>query len=123
MTVGRFTSPFLKTANDAITIDAIPIPLAEYARLKHTITALATSIDLTLSPFELACCTAFQYFYQSGVHVCVVECGMGGRQDATNVVRRPVACVFTSVGLDHQVWLGDSVQAIAQEKAGIIKRY
>jgi dihydrofolate synthase/folylpolyglutamate synthase len=122
MRIGRFNSPFLHTPNDAISINGVPIPPLEYTRLKQHISDIAPS-DNQPSQFELTTCVAFLYFHQSGVDVAVIECGMGGLRDATNVISRPLACIFTSIGLDHQSFLGDTAVEIATEKSGIIKRY
>jgi dihydrofolate synthase/folylpolyglutamate synthase len=122
MRVGRFNSPFLLTPNDSITINGVPMPPLEYTRLQKHITDIAP-LNNQPSQFELTTCVAYLYFYESKVDVAVVECGMGGLRDATNVIASPIACIFTSIGLDHQSFLGDTVLDIAKEKSGIIKRY
>lgn len=74
-----------------------------------------------MTEFELITAVMYLYFYRSGVDYAVVECGMGGAGDCTNVLARPTVCAFAKVALDHTAFLGDTVEAIAREKSGIIK--
>jgi len=115
---GLYTSPHLVDFVERIRIDGIPIPeaaLVEYAR------KLRPAIDKTGATFfEATTCIAFQYFADQEVDVAVIETGLGGRLDATNVVI-PLVSIITNVGLDHQEILGKTIRKIAREKAGIIK--
>lgn len=115
---GLYTSPHLVNFVERIRIDGIPIPeaaLVEYAR------KLRPAIDKTGATFfEATTCIAFQYFADQEVDVAVIETGLGGRLDATNVVI-PLVSIITNVGFDHQEILGKTIRKIAREKAGIIK--
>ncbi len=118
--VGTYTSPHLVKVNERIAVDGEPISDSEFAEM---ITDLATIIPLTeISPtfFELLTAGALQYFAQAAVDVAVIEVGMLGRYDATNICHADVA-VVTSLGKDHTDGQGDWRSAIASEKAGIIK--
>lgn len=72
--------------------------------------------------FEIETAMAFLYLYREQVDIAVIEVGMGGRLDATNVIRHPLCCVITSISMDHMQYLGDTIEKIAGEKAGIIKK-
>lgn len=118
--VGLYTSPHLLDFRERIRVNGAPIPEHRVATLTQGLQDAAAG---TLSPtfFEFTTAMAFQHFSDSGVEIAVVEVGMGGRFDATNVVR-PLVAAITNVSLDHQKYLGESIRAIAFEKAGIIKR-
>lgn len=117
---GLFTSPHLICFRERIQIDGAMIPETEVAEI---LTRLRTEVDdWQVHPtfFELTLALAVKYFCQQGVEVLVMETGMGGRLDATNVLPASVS-VITSVALDHQQWLGKDLASVAGEKAGIIK--
>lgn len=115
---GLYTSPHLVNFTERIRIDGVPIPerrLVEYTR------ELRPVIEETGSTFfEATTCIAFRYFADEGVDIAVIETGLGGRLDATNVVN-PLVSIITNIGLDHQDILGNTIRKIAREKAGIIK--
>jgi dihydrofolate synthase/folylpolyglutamate synthase len=118
---GLYTSPHLVRFNERIRIDGAPITDADLESLVVDIDARAKSLDQRdVTFFEFATAIAFEYFKRKAVDVAVVETGMGGRLDATNVVD-PLVAVITSIGFDHTQHLGDTLEAIAAEKAGIIK--
>ena len=119
MKTGLFTSPHLIRFNERIQIDGIPIDDEAVVRGIHQIQSL---IDEEHHPtfFEITTALAFDYFRAHGVDLVVLETGLGGRLDATNVVS-PLVSVLTSIDLDHQKWLGHTLKEIAMEKAGIIK--
>lgn len=75
----------------------------------------------SLSEFELTTLLALAWFAEKRVDLCVIECGMGGREDATNVFDAPLAAVITPVALDHTAWLGGTIEEIAAHKCGIMK--
>lgn len=122
--VGRFTSPHLSELRERIVIDGEPIGAERFAEVFSDIVPYVELIDakhgVRLSFFEVLTAMAFAAFADAPVDVAVVEVGMGGRWDATNVADGAVA-VITPVGLDHMAYLGSTVEEIAAEKAGIIK--
>ncbi len=115
---GLFTSPHLKDYRERIRINGEMIP---EQNVVDFVKKYRDQVD-TIKPsfFELTCAMAFDYFAAEKVNIAILEVGMGGRLDSTNVVRPEVA-VITSIGLDHQQFLGDTLTEIAAEKGGIIK--
>lgn len=126
---GRTTSPHLQSAVERISIDGRPISPAKYVETYREIEPFVQLVDQqseatggpAMSKFEVVTAMAFAAFADAPVDVAVVEVGLGGRWDATNVVDAPVA-VITPVGVDHADYLGDTVADIAGEKAGVIKK-
>jgi dihydrofolate synthase / folylpolyglutamate synthase len=122
-----YTSPHLVRINERIRIDGAAITDDDFAGLHDVVDRTAERLvedgDLPGHPsfFEMLTAIAFEYFAQSKVDIAVLEVGMGGRLDATNVVE-PRVSVITDISLDHQKFLGDTVAEIAREKAGIIRR-
>lgn len=119
--VGLYTSPHLWDFRERIQINGEPIPTVDLASLTASLDQLDTRLATDLTYFEFATALAFQYFSQAKVDWVVLETGLGGRWDATNVVSNPAVAVITSIGEDHTQWLGQTLEAIAREKAGIIK--
>lgn len=118
--VGLYTSPHLVSFTERIRIADARIQEEEVVELAHEIHAAATVHGIDLTFFEFVTVMAFLQFARRGAELAVIEVGLGGRLDATNVVDPEVA-VITTIGLDHQEFLGDTLQSIAAEKAGIIK--
>lgn len=118
--VGRYTSPHLVDFRERILIDGRAISEDEVTDWLGAHDALICSLGATF--FEATTALAFEHFARAGVDVAVIETGLGGRLDSTNVLRHPVATVVTSIGLDHTDLLGDTIEQIAVEKAGIFKR-
>ncbi|WP_047869466.1 folylpolyglutamate synthase/dihydrofolate synthase family protein [Nocardiopsis sp. RV163] len=122
--VGRYTSPHLRTVRERIVIDGEPVSRERFVEAYDDIrpyVEMADSInDAPLSFFEILTVMAYAVFADAPVDVAVVEVGMGGRWDATNVIDGDVA-VVTPIGIDHTEYLPDTVEGIAEEKAGIIK--
>ncbi len=124
---GRVTSPHLQSAVERIAIDNEPISPARYVEVYREIEPFVQLVDAqseaaggpAMSKFEVLTAMAFAAFADAPVDIAVVEVGMGGRWDATNVVDAPVA-VITPIGIDHAEYLGDTIGEIAAEKAGII---
>lgn len=120
---GLYTSPFLQAYPERIRLDGVPLrdelmvkygnPLVQAAEEMHTEGAFVT-------PFEMGTALALAAFEGEQCDIAIVEVGMGGRKDPTNIVR-PIACAITTIGLDHMAYLGNTLEAIAGEKAGIIK--
>lgn len=117
--VGLYTSPHLVDFRERVRVDGAMIPEARVAALTDRLRAAAGS-DLTPTFFELTTAMAFLHFAESAVDAAVLEVGLGGRFDATNVVT-PMACAITTIAQDHQDYLGHTERDIAFEKAGIIK--
>lgn len=122
--VGRFTSPHLQSIRERIAVNGRPISEREFASLTERIIPHAEETNREtgdpLTYFELNTAQAFLYFSERKVDVAVVEVGMGGRWDATNILPSQVQ-VITTVGMDHMRELGGTLENIAKEKAGIIK--
>lgn len=121
--VGTFTSPHIVSMHDRICINGQPISEQDLIRLGQSIQAMESQLLEThdqLSYFEIITLLAFLYFHEQKVDLALIEVGIGGLLDTTNVITGEVA-VITSVGLDHQETLGGSLEAIARQKAGIFK--
>ncbi len=123
---GRYTSPHLHNLRERISIDSNLISEADFAAAMAEVKLFIESIkqDATfrqLTYFEALTALAFAYFQKKRVDFQVLEVGLGGRLDATNVVANPAVCIITSISLDHTQILGNSLEEIAREKAGIIK--
>ncbi|MBI5630789.1 MAG: bifunctional folylpolyglutamate synthase/dihydrofolate synthase [Elusimicrobia bacterium] len=116
---GFYSSPHLLDPRERIKIDGEPINGKDFAR--HLKSALEADPKGSLTYFELMTNVAFQHFKESRIEVAVLETGLGGRLDATNVIRSPSASLITSIHFDHAQFLGKSLGRIAFEKAGIIK--
>ena len=116
--VGLFTSPHLVDFRERIRINGMKIPEAEVVEWLEKY--IASAPDLSPSFFELTTVMAFDWFAKSEVDVAVIEVGLGGRLDSTNIIT-PVLSVITNISFDHTAQLGDTLSAIASEKAGIIK--
>lgn len=119
--IGRFTSPHLVYPGDNITINNDPLPSSSYNRLSTHIAAINVRENIGASEFEQLTATAFTAFVEEHVDIGIIECGMGGRLDATNVLVNPVVTVIARLGFDHQAFLGTTAEAIAMEKAGIMR--
>lgn len=117
--VGLYTSPHLVDFRERIRVNRAMIAEAQVAELTQRLRAIAPA-DPAPTFFELTTAMAFLHFAESGIDVAVLEVGLGGRFDATNVVE-PEACAITTIALDHQEYLGRTEAAIGFEKAGIIK--
>lgn len=116
---GLYTSPHLRDFRERIRVNGEMIPEDEVVRFVEMHSAITT--QLMPSFFELTMAMAFDYFARSGVEVAVIEVGMGGRLDSTNIIT-PELSVITNIGHDHMEFLGATLAAVAGEKAGIIKR-
>ncbi len=117
--VGCYTSPHLVDWNERICIDGQPIETDRLTAIIHQIQNTAT--DNALTKFELITAAAWLYFAQERVDIAVIEVGLGGRLDATNVIEQPLVSVITSISREHWQQLGETIPEIAAEKAGIIK--
>ena len=121
--VGTFTSPHIVSIHDRICINGQPIAEEDFVRIANQVKEMEKILLEThdqLSFFELLTLIALLYFKEQGVDLVLLEVGIGGLLDTTNVVTGEIA-VITSIGLDHQETLGDSLEEIAEQKAGIFK--
>ncbi len=122
--VGRYTSPHLLDWRERITINGEWISNADLLEALHQVD-LAIVPEFPPTQFEVITAAMWWYFAQQksqqNLDIAIIETGLGGRLDATNVCDRPLVCAITSIGLDHCQQLGDTLNAIASEKAGIIK--
>ena len=118
--VGTFTSPDLHSVNERISVAGAPIDDAQLTALLGRLCDLESTLSVRLTRFELLTVAALVHFADEGVDAGVVEVGLGGTWDSTNVIDARVA-VVTNVSLDHTEVLGDTVEAIARDKAGIVK--
>ena len=116
---GLFTSPHLADFRERIRVDGDMIPKQKVVNFVDRNRQKMEELDLSF--FEMTAAMAFDYFDQSDVEVAIIETGLGGRLDATNIIT-PILSVITNIGLEHTEFLGDSIAKIAAEKAGIIKK-
>ena len=119
---GLYTSPHLVKYNERIKISNIPISDEKFYNLVLEINNLAKKHSICLTEFEILTAVMYKYFEEEKVDYAVVEVGLGGRFDATNCAEKPLVSVITSISFDHTDRLGDTIDKIAFEKAGIIKR-
>jgi dihydrofolate synthase/folylpolyglutamate synthase len=122
---GRYTSPHLETVRERISLDGEPVSEERLVATYREVEPLAELIDARaaepLTYFDMTTAMAYAAFADAPVDVAVVEVGLGGEDDATNVLEAGV-CVITPIGLDHTEWLGDTIEDIAWAKAGIIHK-
>lgn len=122
---GLYTSPFLQTYAERIRFNGTPIDEEKLAKYGSEVLDAAAKSKAEKgydnTPFGLGTALAFHAFRQEGTEIIISETGLGGRLDPTNVIPKPAICVLTAIGLDHMQLLGNTLEAIAGEKAGIIK--
>ncbi len=119
---GLYTSPFIEVFNERIRVNGENIPDADLCDITERVKRAAEDNNLAVSEFAFITAAAFLYFAEQKCDFAVMEVGMGGRLDATNVIEKPLVSVITSIGLDHTQYLGETIEEIAAEKCGIIKR-
>lgn len=117
---GRFTSPHLIDVTERFLVDGQPISDTELDEQIELFRAEAETGDIAITYFEMVTAIAFSHFKKANVDIALIEVGMGGRFDATNVLN-PIATAITPIDLDHMQFLGDTIEAIAGEKAGVLK--
>jgi dihydrofolate synthase/folylpolyglutamate synthase len=124
--VGVYTSPHLVKYNERIKINTIPISDLEFSDLTEAVIKQCEQMIKQgfeqPTTFEVITAIAFCYFYAKQVDYLLLEVGLGGRFDATNVIGSPILSIITSIGMDHMDYLGHTLEAIASEKGGIIKK-
>ena len=118
---GLYTSPYIRTFCERIRVNGENIPKEELACLTERIRPIADAMEDKPTEFELITALAFAYFEASACDVVVLEVGLGGRLDSTNVIENTVLSIITGIDFDHTALLGNTIEEIATEKAGIIK--
>ena len=121
MKVGLYTSPYIRFFNERMCVNGLPISNGELAELTAYVRPFADEMTDKPTEFELITAIAFEFFKRHSCDIVILEAGMGGRLDSTNIIRDPYLSVITGIALDHTAFLGDTVEKIALEKAGIIK--
>ena len=119
--VGLYTSPYIVVFNDRIRVDGSPISDEDLDELFEKVRKKAETMKILPSSFDFITAAAFLWFYETKCDIVVLEVGLGGRYDSTNVIKNSLLSVITGVALDHTEILGDTVEKIAWEKAGIVK--
>ncbi len=119
--VGLFTSPYLEYFNERIRINGVPISNDELVETVRYVKDISERYDAKVSEFAFDTAVAIEYFHKNKCDFVVLEVGLGGKLDATNVIESPTAVGFTAIGLDHCQYLGDTLDEISKDKFGIIK--
>lgn len=119
--VGLFTSPHIFEYTERIKINDVEIEEEVFAKKIISITELSQKNNIHLTEFEILTVAAFEYFAENNVDIVILETGLGGRLDATNVIEKNICSIITHIDFDHIERLGDTLEKIAYEKAGIIK--
>ncbi len=122
--VGLYTSPFLQHYQERIRLNGTPLTDEQMMKYGNPLVEAAEALRLRgefVTPFEMGTALALAAFDGEECDFAIIEVGMGGRLDPTNIIR-PIACAITAIGLDHMGFLGDTIEKIAGEKAGIIKQ-
>ena len=119
--VGLYTSPYINRFNERMQVNGVPISDEDLETLVDRIRPIANALTDSPTEFELITALGFLYFLQMHCDIVVLEVGLGGALDSTNVIPAPEAAVITALGLDHTAVLGDTIQDVARAKAGIIK--
>ncbi|MBQ7858745.1 MAG: bifunctional folylpolyglutamate synthase/dihydrofolate synthase [Faecalibacterium sp.] len=119
--VGLFTSPFINRFNERMQVNGVPIPDDELEAVTDFVRPHADAMPQPPTEFELITAIGLVWFARQQCDIVVLEVGLGGLMDSTNVIGCPEAAVITALGLDHTALLGDTLDKIAAEKAGIIK--
>lgn len=118
---GLYTSPYIYRFHERMQVDGQEISDEELAAVTEYVRPLAQSMEESPTEFELVSCIAFEYFRRKQCDIVVLEVGMGGAMDSTNVIETPEVAVITNIGLDHTEYLGNTVEEIALTKSGIFK--
>ncbi len=119
--VGLYTSPYIYRFHERMQVNGVEISDEDLIAVTEYVKPLAQSMTQSPTEFELVCAIAFEYFLRQNCDIVVLEVGMGGAWDATNVIECPEVAVITNIGLDHTDVLGSTVEEIAATKAGIFK--
>lgn len=120
--IGKYTSPHLFSYTERISVNGENISEVELNQIISLINKKDAELNLGLTEFEILTTAAFIYFKKKNIDIAILETGLGGRLDATNVIKKPLISVITSISFDHKERLGDTIEKIAFEKAGILKK-
>ena len=120
-TTGLFTSPYIERFNERIKVNGNDIPDAELVKCTEKVKKCIEEHNLEIAEFSIIFLVGILYFLDKKCDIVVLETGLGGRLDATNVIEENLACAITSIGFDHVQYLGNTIEKITYEKAGIIK--
>lgn len=115
-------SPYISRFNERMQINGVPIPDDTLCEVTEYVKSYADKMENQPTEFELVCAITMEYFKRENPDYTVIEVGMGGRIDATNVFKKPLVTAITAIGLDHTQYLGDTPEKIAIEKCGIVKQ-
>lgn len=118
---GLFTSPHIRRFTERIRVDGEEIAEEALLHCCEAVLRAEAQLGVMLNYFSLATMMALLHFHRQGCNYAVLEAGLGGRLDPTNCIPKPMLCILTQIGMDHRAVLGDTLPAIATEKAGIIK--
>ena len=118
---GLFTSPYLEVFNERIRINGENITDNDLAEYVTRVKAIMEENNALVSEFAFITAVSFLYFYEKQCDIVVLEVGMGGKLDATNVIDSSLVSVICKIGLDHTQYLGDTIEEIAKEKCGIMR--
>lgn len=118
---GLFSSPYLTRVNESIMLGDEEISDSDFAEVMEKVQPLAEGLKNPPTEFEITTAVAFEFFRRKECEVVVLECGMGGLLDSTNIIENPLVSVITNVAKDHASFLGNTIEEIAAHKAGIIK--
>lgn len=118
---GLFISPYIERFNERIQINNETIPDDSLAEIVSQIKKVIDASGISIPEFALNTCIALCWFYQNNCDIVVLETGLGGRLDSTNIIENPLVSVITAIGLDHTMYLGNTIEEITLEKCGIIK--
>ena len=118
---GLYTSPYIKQFNERMQVAGEMISNDELAELTTLVRPIADAMEDKPTEFELITAVAFEYFRRHACDVVILEVGLGGRLDSTNIIKNPLLSIITGIDFDHTAFLGNTIQEIAAEKAGIIK--
>lgn len=121
--VGTYTSPFILRFNERIAVNGEAISDDALCEIAEKVRSISEKMEDKPTEFEIITAIGFEYFKREDCNLVVLECGLGGRLDATNIIENPLLSVITGVDFDHQNFLGDTIELIASEKAGIIKKH
>ena len=118
---GKFSSPWIEKINEYISVDSAPLSDGDFAKALSEAADFADKMTDHPTEFEVITVAAYNWFKKQKCDIVIIETGMGGRDDATNIIPKPILSVITNVAMDHAKFLGNTTENIAENKSGIIK--